>query len=191
MVWPLLASQLIISLILLAAATGKFLRSEEFDAALRLSHLPAAITPFLSIAVPIVEFAVALALLLSTPRSLPIVFGAAATVLGAFTVWMASVRARRLQLRCGCFGTGGAEISFGNIARNILLLVVALAGLRLALGEHSPLPEPSLAMVILTTSLMLSLALLLSLHGARPALVLSFGDLRHRQPTDADGQEEG
>jgi hypothetical protein len=45
--WLLLALQVILSAVLLVAATEKMLRSEEFFAALRLSHLPVgSIAPF-------------------------------------------------------------------------------------------------------------------------------------------------
>ena len=61
--WLLLALQVILSVVLLIAATEKMLRAEEFFAALRLSHLPAGAIAPLGIAVPVLELTLALALL--------------------------------------------------------------------------------------------------------------------------------
>src|SRR5215204_6063779 len=102
--WLLLALQVILSVVLLVAATEKILRSQEFFAALRLSHLPAGAIAPLGIAVPALELILALALLLAPVQWLPLAFGVAALLFGAFTAWMAWVRARRLRVRCGCFG---------------------------------------------------------------------------------------
>jgi hypothetical protein len=64
--WLLLALQVILSVVLLVAATEKMLRSEEFFAALRLSHLPAgSITP-IGVAVPVLDLTLALVLLAPT-----------------------------------------------------------------------------------------------------------------------------
>src|SRR5215207_2306716 len=96
--WLLLALQVILSFVHLAAATEKILRSEEFFAALRLSHLPAGSIAPIGIAVPVLELTLALALLLAPVQWLPLTFVAAALVLGAFFVWMGWVRARRLRV---------------------------------------------------------------------------------------------
>src|SRR5918994_880476 len=104
--WLLLALQVILSAVLLVAATEKTLRAEEFFAALRLSHLPTGSIAPIGVAVPALELTLALALLLAPMRWLALGFGVAALVLGAFTAWMGWVRARRLRVRCGCFGPG-------------------------------------------------------------------------------------
>ena len=138
MSWLLLALQVILSAVLLVAATEKMLRSEEFFAALRLSHLPAGSIAPIGVAVPALELTLALALLLAPARWLPLAFGAAALVLGAFTAWMGWVRARRLRVRCGCFGPGGGHVGPRTIARNLLLLALALGGLVLAGQTRDP-----------------------------------------------------
>jgi hypothetical protein len=61
--WLLLALQVILSVVLLVAATEKTLRSEEFFAALRLSHLPAGLIAPIGVAVLALELTLALALL--------------------------------------------------------------------------------------------------------------------------------
>ena len=67
--WLLLALQVILSAVLLVAATEKTLRSEEFFAALRLSHLPAGSIAPIGVAVPALELTLALALLLAPARN--------------------------------------------------------------------------------------------------------------------------
>src|SRR5579885_933375 len=43
-------------------------------------------------------------------------------LLSVFTIWLISVYARGLRLRCGCFGAGGAKISLRTILRKKHLL---------------------------------------------------------------------
>jgi hypothetical protein len=186
--WLLLALQGILSVVLLVAATEKMLRSEEFFAALRLSHLPAGAIAPIGVAVPALELTLALALLLAPARWLLLALGAAAIIFGAFTVWMGWVRARRLRVRCGCFGPGGGHVGPRIIGRNLLLLALALGGLVLAGRTRTPLPDPSLAMVVTVTSLGLCLALLLALRAAWPHLILSFERYQARQAVGADGE---
>jgi hypothetical protein len=179
--WLLLVLQVILSVVLLVAGTEKILRSQEFFAALRLSHLPAGSIAAIGVAVPMLELTVALALLLAPAWWLSLAFGASALVLGAFTVWMGWVRARRLRVRCGCFGPGGGHVGPRTIARNLLLLALALGGLMLAGQTRSPLPGPSLAMAVTVTSLGVCLALLLALRTVWPHLILSFEQYQARQ----------
>ncbi len=177
MSWLLLAVQLILSVVFLLAATGKVLRSEEFAAALRLSHLPPTLVAPLRAAVPVVELGLALALVLGTPESLPVALAITVVLLGAFTAWMIWVRSRRLRVRCGCFGTGSAEVGRRTIARNLLLTLLALLGLALAARATSPLPGPSLPMAVLVSSVGLIVALLLALRTALPSLAMKLDQL--------------
>jgi hypothetical protein len=136
--------------------------------------------------VPALELTLALALLLAPARWLPLVFLATALVLGAFTAWMGWVRARRLRVRCGCFGPGGGHVGSRTIGRNLLLLALALGGLVLAGQTRTPLPGPSLAMVVTMTSVGVCLALLLALRAAWPHMVLSFDQYQARQAVASD-----
>jgi hypothetical protein len=179
--WLLLALQVILSAVLLVAATEKTLRSEEFFAALRLSHLPPGSIVPIGIAVPALELTLALALLLASGRWLPLAFGATALVLGAFTAWMGWVRARRLRVRCGCFGPDGGHVDPRTIGRNLLLLALALTGLVLAGQTRTPLPGPSLAMAVTVTSLGACLALLIALRTAWPHLILNVEEYQARE----------
>src|SRR5215212_2468732 len=186
--WLLLALQVILSVVLLIAAIEKTLRSEEFLAALRLSHLPASSIARIGVAVPAIELTLALALLLAPPQWLPLVFLAAALVLGAFTARMGWVRARRLRVRCGCFGPGDGQVGSRTIGRNLLLLALALGGLVLASQTRTPLPGPSLELAVTVTSLGVCLAFLLALRNAWPYLILSFGQYQARQAVATDGE---
>jgi hypothetical protein len=185
--WLLLALQVILSAVLLVAATEKTLRADEFFAALRLSHLPAGSIAPIGMAVPALELTLALALVLAPARWLPLAFAAAALMFGAFTAWMGWVRARRLRVRCGCFGPGG-HVGPRTIGRNLLLLALALGGLALAGQTRTPLPGPSLAMAVTVTSLGACLALLLALRTAWPHLILSFERYQARQAGAIDGE---
>ena len=188
MPWVLLALQVMLSAVLLIAATEKALRPDEFAAALRLSHLPAAAAAALVVVVPLLEVALALALPLASGRWLPLAFGGTILLFGAFTVWMGWVRARRLRVRCGCFGPGGGVVGGRTIARNLLLLAGACGGLVLAERTRGLLPGPSLPMVVTVTSLGLSLALVLALRSVRPHLILSFDQYLARSAGAAEGE---
>ena len=186
MSWLLLALQVVLSAVLIIAATEKTLRAQEFFAALRLSHLPAGTIAPLGVVVPALELILALALLLAPSRWLPLAFLAAALTIAAFTAWMGWVRARRLRVRCGCFGPGGGYVGPATIGRNLLLLALALAGFVLAGQTRSPLPGPSLAMAVTVTSLGACLALLLTLRAAWPHLIFSFEQYQAHQAAESD-----
>jgi hypothetical protein len=186
MSWLLLILQVILSAMFLVAATAKALHSEEFFAAVRLSHLPEGAIAPIGVAIPAIEVTLALALLLAPARWLPLVFLAATLLLGTFLAWMGWVRERRLRVRCGCFGPAGGEVGPHTIGRSLLLL--ALTGLMLARQARTSLPTPSLAMVVTVTSLGTCLALLLALRNAWPHLMLSVERYHERQVGTVDGE---
>mgnify|MGYP001366579565 CR=1 FL=1 len=173
MTWLLLAVQLALSAVLVVACTGKILQSEQFAAALRLSHIPAGLAESFRIAIPVLECCLALALLVSVPRSLQVALAVAAGLFAIFTSWLVWVVARRMHLHCGCFGASGAEVSSLSIARNVALLLAAVGGAILAGWTESPLPAPSLWTVVTVSSCAMGVALLVSLRAGFPSLVLS------------------
>ena len=181
MSWLLLALQVALAVVLFLAAAGKALRSEEFLSALRLSHLPAGLVGPIGVAVPVLELALAASLVLAPERVLPVALGGTILLFGVFTAWMGWVQAKRLRVRCGCFGPGGTEVGFRTIARNALLVLLAIVAFLLAGRADSPLPEPSLPMVIAVTSLAMCLALLDGLRAAWPHLVVTFDRLQARE----------
>ena len=101
--------------------------------------------------------------------------------IAAFTAWMGWVRGRGLRVRCACFGPGGRHVGPRTIARTLLLLALTVGGLILSGQTQSPLPGPSLPMVVTVTSLGLWLALLLALRDAWPHLILTFEQYQARQ----------
>ena len=181
MSWLLLAIQVLLATVLLLAAAAKALRPADFASALRLSHLPSRLVRSLSIAIPALEFCLALALVLSTRRLLPGALSVTALLFGAFAVWMIWIRANRLRVRCGCFGLGGTEVGGHTIARNGLLIVLAAAGAVLAGRTESPLPAPSFWMVVTVTSVSVCLALLVALREVAPHFSFTFEQLQERQ----------
>ena len=186
--WLLLALQVILSVVLLVAATEKTLRAEEFFAALRLSHLPAGAIAPIGIAVPALELTLALALLLAPARWLPL--GSSqppSSSPHSPPGWAGCARAS-----CACVAAASAP-AMGNvgprtIGRNLLLLALALAGLVLAGQTRTLLPGPSLEMAVTVTSLGGCLALLLALRAAWPHLILSFDQYRARRAGAIDAE---
>jgi hypothetical protein len=82
---------------------------------------------------PTLELCLAVGLVLSTPSLLPLTMAVTVGLLSVFTIWLISVYARGLRLRCGCFGAGGAKISLRTILRNIFFITLGCCGLLLAL----------------------------------------------------------
>lgn len=173
MSWALAALQIVLAGTFVLAAIGKLLRSDEFVAALRLSHFPEPLVRSLLIIVPLLELAVAGWLLLAQPDAAGSAFAAASVVLTAFTLWMGSVRMRRLSVRCGCFGPNGGEVGTATIGRNLGLLFLAGLGWAGSFGTESALPGPSPLMAALALAIALVIALLAALRFAWPHLTLS------------------
>jgi Methylamine utilisation protein MauE len=163
--------------VMLVAATGKLLRSDEFVAALRLSRLPEAVVRVAAVAVPLAETALAFWLVLSPPRALPVAFAATAALLAAFTSWMLSVQARRLYVRCGCFG-GGGEVGAATIVRNLVFLCLAVGGFALARVVATPLPGFSFEALLAAIPVALIVALAQALWSVWSQLVVRYDQLR-------------
>jgi len=181
--WILAALQIALASVLFLAAIGKALRSDEFTAALRLSHIPTPLVTPVAIVVPLVEASLAALLVLAPVRWLPATLTATLVLFLLFTLWMASVRMRRLRIRCGCFGPGGADVGPQTIGRNALFVLAALVALLLVRQGATLLPGPSFAMVVAVTSLAMSLALLDALRTAWPHLAVTFDRLHpHEAP---------
>lgn len=187
MSYLLLAVQLALGAVLLLAATGKVLHSEEFLAALRLSYLPAVLVRALGVGVPMLEYCLSVALLVSTPRTLQMALGTTVALLTIFTAWMVWVVGRQLHLQCGCFGTGGVAVGLYTIARNGLLLLIAISGLVLARQTRSPLPSPSGWLTITVMAVGMGFVLLHAFWVTRPGLILTLRQLELRL---ADSQRE-
>lgn len=176
MSWMLLTLQIGLSVMFLVAATGKTLRSATFLAALRMSHLPAALVRPLGIGILAVEYVLGFALLISTPLTLRIALGAAIALLAGFTGWMVWVLARQLHLDCGCFGVGNIQVGIHTVVRNSFLLFLTASAFVLAGQTSSPLPS-SRWLVMAVGFLGLSVVLLRAFLEIRPRLGLTLGEL--------------
>jgi hypothetical protein len=174
----LTAAQIALAVVMLTAANGKLLRSDEFIAALRLSRLPDAAVRVAAVGTPVVEAALAFWLVLAPADSLSVAFATTAAVLAIFTGWMASVRARRLYIRCGCFGGGGGEVGAATILRNLVFLALAVGGTILALIGRSWLPGFSFEAALAAIPIALAVALGQALWMVWPHLVVRYDQLR-------------
>lgn len=179
--WLLLAAQLALAGVLLFAATGKVLKSEQFAAALRLSHLPAPLIAPFRVAVPLLELCLAFALVVSTPRTLPLTLLVTTILLGIFAAWMGWVRMQHMHIICGCFGHGVAEVGPRSVVHNLLFLLLSLGGLFLTKQAQSPLPHPSLWLATLVTALAMCLAFFPAARGALPNLILTDDQIPDRE----------
>lgn len=104
--------------------------SESVRAVRAYRLLPEAVVPLVGHALPLVEIAVGLALLLGLfTRAAAMV---SVALLAAFVVGIASAWARGLAIECGCFGGGGATPAANaaaqypwDIARDLALLALS------------------------------------------------------------------
>jgi hypothetical protein len=173
--WLLSGIQCGLAVVFLAAAAGKALRREEFEAALRLTAVPFVPTRILGFAVPAAEAVVGLALLLAHGTALVAVMALAAGLLVAFTAWLAWILLRRAHVRCGCFGSSGNVVRPATVARNGAFLTLAGAGLALASIRDSALPEPSFFELVTVTTAAMTFAVVLAAVASRAYLFLSVG----------------
>ncbi|MGH7903067.1 MAG: MauE/DoxX family redox-associated membrane protein, partial [Candidatus Dormibacteraceae bacterium] len=179
--------QLVLGVVLLTAASGKILRSEEFTSALRLSKLPrTTVTPVAGLVVAF-ELLGTLVLLEGTRQLLLLGFGGAIALLAAFTAWLAWMNRNGLNVECGCFGPNSSKVSRRSIARNTALLIVATSGATLAAISKSLLPSASLQMTILVTCVGLIYILAAGFLRARSELVLSLGKVLASRRSDDNG----
>jgi len=165
--------RLVVAATFLLSAATKFLGGgDSLAGALRLSVpqwlariATAAVTPF--------EFLVAALLLIGNRTTFQAGLVLAASLLLIFAGWMVSVLLRRLELRCSCFGPGGAAVGWRHVVRNLLLTAVALVGV--VFTSSSP---GGLGTSVCEALVMVSAALLIvsgvALRIAAPALMLSF-----------------
>lgn len=188
MTWIVSALQIVLALVFVGAGAAKALRPEEFVAALRLSHLPGPVALFTAVVVPSLEVLLAFWLILATPDRLPVAFLAAAALLLAFTGWMGWVEARRLHVRCGCFGADGGEVGPRTIARNLGLLALALTGWGVASRVASPLSGLSVELLATTVAVALCVALLQALRMAWPQMVIDYESFQRRGATALEGE---
>jgi uncharacterized membrane protein YphA (DoxX/SURF4 family) len=177
--WLLATIQVVLASTFLVAGIGKWLRVDDFAAALRLSHIPEAVVSVLTWCVPVLEVAIALSLVWGSARSILAGTLAAAVMLMLFSLWIAWVFARRIRIRCGCFGASQRSLGLHSLVRNLALLSLASVAVWLESADTNRLfSQPSVNAAIVVTSLAMALSLLVAFRRARPAMVLTPSDAR-------------
>jgi uncharacterized membrane protein YphA (DoxX/SURF4 family) len=84
-----------------------------------------AVAPYVAAILPIVELVVGGALVVAPRPWRRAAALASLAMIAAFTVAVTSAYLRRINIDCGCFGTGGGPITGLTVARNLGLMVVA------------------------------------------------------------------
>lgn len=185
--WLLAAVLVVLACTFLAAGIGKWLQVGDFAAALRLSHIPEAGLRVLTRSIPILEVAIALSLVWGSADSILVGTVAAGTLLILFSVWIAWVLARRIRIRCGCFGASYRSLGLHSLARNLALLSLASVAIWLeSANANWLLPPRSISTAILVTSIAMALSLSIAFRRARPAMVLTRDDVK--KITTRDGE---
>jgi putative oxidoreductase len=125
------ALRLALAAVFLWAGVAKLVDPAGFAEEIANYRFFPALAPILAATLPSIEILVG-AVLLVGPRAWRA--GAALLALVLLVVFTAAVTASRLRgidLRCGCFGVGGAQVTWLTVARDVLFCVAALALVRL------------------------------------------------------------
>jgi uncharacterized membrane protein YphA (DoxX/SURF4 family) len=88
-------------------------------------QLVPAVAPYVAAVLPILELVVGGALVVAPRAWRRAAALAALGMLAAFTVAVASAYFRRINIDCGCFGTGGGPITGLTLVRNLALMSAA------------------------------------------------------------------
>lgn len=100
-------------------------------------HLLPSLAPWLAATLPAIELGLALALLLGTRRWRRAAALAATLLLAVFTVAVAQVVARGINVSCGCFGGDSGPVTLVTVARDLALLGASALLFRLNRLEDS------------------------------------------------------
>jgi uncharacterized membrane protein YphA (DoxX/SURF4 family) len=111
--------------LLIVAGALKLRAPVAFATEIANYQLVPAVAPYVAAVLPVLELVLGGALVIA-PRAWR--RGAALAALGllaTFTVAVGSAYFRRINIDCGCFGTGGGPITGLTLARNVGLMAVA------------------------------------------------------------------
>jgi putative oxidoreductase len=84
-----------------------------------------AVAPYAAAVIPVLEVVVAAALVFAPRAWRRAAALAALTLFAGFTVAVGSAFFRRINIDCGCFGTGGGPITALTLVRNVVLMTAA------------------------------------------------------------------
>ena len=88
-------------------------------------QLVPAVAPYVAAVLPVVELVIGGALVVAPRAWRRAAALASLGMLAAFTIAVASAYFRRINIDCGCFGTGGGPITGLTLARNVVLMTAA------------------------------------------------------------------
>jgi uncharacterized membrane protein YphA (DoxX/SURF4 family) len=88
-------------------------------------QLVPAVAPYVAAVLPVVELVIGGALVVAPRAWRRAAALAALGLLATFTVAVATAYLRRINIDCGCFGTGGGPITGLTLARNLALMAAA------------------------------------------------------------------
>jgi hypothetical protein len=115
-----------------------------------------------AVAVAAIEAGVAAGLAAGGPAMLP-AFGAAVALLLVLSWVLVRTLQRHRRIRCNCFGSASAEVSWFDVGRNAVLVAAAAVGaVGLLQGTHAAGTGADVALAVLMAGV--ALALLLSLR---------------------------
>jgi putative oxidoreductase len=141
---PLLVGALILALrvglggIFLIAGVMKLSDPSAFAVEIHNYQLLPDLAPVLAATLPTVEIAIGAAMAVGPRRWAHAGAFAATLVLGVFTVAVASVVIRGINITCGCFGEGSGPVTALTVLRDIALVAAALALSRWTRPDASP-----------------------------------------------------
>lgn len=167
--------------VLVVAAGTKIAAPQEFLSALRLSRLPASVARPLAVAVPVVELLVGFALVMARAEVLVAAFISSVALLSAFSIWVLSVRARGINVRCGCFGASRRPIGRNTVVRNGALVFAAAAGTVLAGFVETPMAAELAWSFMAASAAALGILLVVAFARVRSEMVLSMEAMQRRR----------
>ncbi|TDB78971.1 hypothetical protein E1182_14435, partial [Micromonospora sp. KC721] len=151
-----LAARLLLALVFLTAVVGKLRTRAGFDGfvgSVGQFGVPARWAS--AVARLAVATEAAVVVLLAGPPTVPAGLLLAAGLLGVLTAAIVGTLRRGVRPACRCFGAGDAPIGLRHVARNLVLLSVALLGL---LGWAAAGPPPSTPAMLIAVGAAVPLA---------------------------------
>jgi hypothetical protein len=123
------AAAAVVALVLVLGAAGKLKDLDVFRHALAAYELlPARLLPAVALGLPLLELAAGVLLLPSATRPVGALL-ALIVLLAATAAVVAALRAGRRHIDCGCGGSEGLTLSWGLVARNVVLVALAATAL--------------------------------------------------------------
>jgi uncharacterized membrane protein YphA (DoxX/SURF4 family) len=111
--------------LLLVAGVLKLRAPVAFATEIANYQLVPAVAPYVAAVLPVLELVIGGALIIAPRAWRRAAALGALGMLATFTVAVASAYFRRINIDCGCFGTGGGPITGLTLARNVVLMTAA------------------------------------------------------------------